>query len=143
MVCNSRNDGFRLYDQAQRKLIRFNFNLVKDADIELNLPGISRFEPVMMMETESNIYISNPPEGIHVFDRFSNYLKTVPCNESGNFTVADNRISYVKNGMIISFDADAFNPVEEEVKFTTAKSGFLFFDKIFEADEKGFTISLK
>jgi hypothetical protein len=98
VVCNSRGDGFRVYDRASRMLIRFDSNLRKE--YEMPIPDKTILNPVLMSENQNWVLISNPPEGILVADRYGNYIRTIESPDSGLFHTDDLTVSFVNNDMV-------------------------------------------
>jgi hypothetical protein len=101
VVCNSRGDGFRVYDQATHKLLRFDYtlNLIQENILSPDIKG--NFDPVKMDENEKFIAIGNRKSGILLFDRYGNYQHAFSSVPEETFYLTDSEIAFTKGDTLI------------------------------------------
>ena len=63
-------------------------------------------QPVSMIEKNKQVYLNVPGKGIIVFDRFGNYLKTIPLTECSRFQVTDTDIIYFNNDSLYKYNTE-------------------------------------
>ena len=110
-VCQSRDGGFWIFDNAQMKLISFDKNLnQQNQSIQISsLLKADQIEDVFMLERGERIYLGIRNEGILVFDTYGTYLKTFPITNIRAFQVVDNKIIYCNNDKLTIYDITNFN----------------------------------
>lgn len=121
LVCNSRNDGFRVFDQATNKLIRFDYSLNRLQENDLSTALNKNFEPVMMAENEKIVAISNRSSEILVFDRFGNYMQSYSSSSADHFYLTDSEI--------------VFNEGENLVYISPEKHGIIATERISQPNQ--------
>ncbi|HRD53614.1 MAG TPA: hypothetical protein PKY96_13290 [Flavobacteriales bacterium] len=90
LACMSVQNGFWLFDQRELALIRVDAQLRPLANTG-RLDQLLGFapEPIAMHEHESRLYLNDPARGIHVFDLFGTYMRTIPLPNARSMQVRD------------------------------------------------------
>jgi len=98
LACMSVQNGFWLFDQRELALIRVDAQLRPLANTG-RLDQLLGFapEPSAMHEHESRLYLNDPERGIHVFDLFGTFMRTIP--------IAGARSMQVRDGVLVCLDA--------------------------------------
>jgi hypothetical protein len=103
-ACTSYGDAFWVFDNTLSQLVRFDKNLIKQNQSD-NIAQITDFTaPSYMLERNNSLYISNPSNGILVFDKFGTYNKTLPIFGTNFFQIIENKVFYQSVDMIKSID---------------------------------------
>jgi hypothetical protein len=105
VVCTSFNNGLWLFNRQNASLMRLDENLASVVNTgNLNRLLGTTFKPVFMLEHNGYVYISNPAEGIFVFDIYGTYFKTIPLKDITHFQVRENLLIYFTKGELRSYD---------------------------------------
>lgn len=96
MACQSRENGFWVFDQLKQKAFRLNANFQVTHET-VNFPqwfGVS-IVPESMVEYNNKLYLNDKENGIYVFDHFATYLKTIPIKNLEQMQVLPDRMNYL------------------------------------------------
>lgn len=143
LVCNSRHDGFRVFDQATHKLIRFDYHLNRLQENDLSAALNESFEPVMMAENEKIIAISNRGSGIMVFDRFGNYLKTYSAAAADCFYLTDSEIVFTEGDSLVFISSEKHSKIAKEHISPSHQFAIINQNRWIFYDSTGFSVSEK
>lgn len=102
LTCASYDNGLWLYDPFRFTLYRFN-QMFQQTNTVRNLNQLlgKNIQPVFMVEADNKLFVSDPEEGIFVFDIFGTYLKKIPVNTPGKFQVINEIIYYPEGGNLL------------------------------------------
>lgn len=139
LVCNSRGDGFRVFDQSTNKLYRYDYNLNRMQENDLSVAFNGSFEPVMMAENEKFIAISNRGSGIMVFDRFGNYVTTCTFPSADYFSLTETEIVFFENDRLISYSPGKHTP-SELMHSSKSKAAIKTNNRWIHYDSTGFSV---
>jgi hypothetical protein len=92
-VCSASNNGFWLFNGQENRLQYYDKSLsliYKSIDISSVADSIG--SPRGMQEINTLIYVNMPRCGLFIFDRFGNYLKTLPFKYLEGFQVLNNEL---------------------------------------------------
>lgn len=99
LVCRSFDNNFWLYDERSFRLRKLAFDLRTVVEGEwLQNEFDTSLEPAYMLEHEECIYLSDPDAGIHVFDLYGRFLKTLPVTGVERFSIFEQHLYYVQGG---------------------------------------------
>lgn len=106
VACNSKEDGYWVYDREddQLKKIDLNLQIVQQSGNLTQQVGY-QMQPTLMTEENGLVYINNPSNGILVFDRFGTYYKTIPYPNLKNFQVIENDVLFINNNKLLRYDS--------------------------------------
>jgi len=95
LTCASYDNGLWLYDPLRFTLYRFNQTFQQTNTVRnLNQLLGKNVQPVFMAEADNKLFLSDPLQGVFVFDIFGTYLKKIPIFPSGKFQVVNDIIYY-------------------------------------------------
>ncbi len=143
LVCNSRNDGFRVFDQATQKLIRFDYNLNRLQENDLSTVLKKSFEPVMMAENEKLIAISNRDSGIMVLDRFGNYMQFYSASSADHIYLTDSEIVFTEGENLVYISPEKHGMISTEHISVPNQSVIKNQNRWIYFDSTGFAVSEK
>lgn len=105
LACMSVQNGFWLFDQRELALIRVDAQLRPLANTG-RLDQLLGFapEPIAMHEHESRLYLNDPARGIHVFDLFGTYMRTIPLTNARSMQVRDGNLIVLDSRGAWSYD---------------------------------------
>lgn len=104
LACTSFNNGIWLYNRQNAELVRLDENLQQAVRTgNLNNMLNTELHPNYMLEYNGNVYLSNPADGILVFDIYGTYYKTIPLKGLSSFQPRDNDIYYHEGKKIKDF----------------------------------------
>ncbi|HYG53596.1 MAG TPA: hypothetical protein VD905_22060, partial [Flavobacteriales bacterium] len=119
LLCASNfNNSVWVYDGVKMQLVKldnnfrvtnFSVNFYSHAD----LSGI----PNYMVESENNLYINIPENGIKVFNQFCNFVKNIPVKTEGKFIVRHQKVYYSEGGKIKFYNMFDFTYGELDLPF--------------------------
>jgi hypothetical protein len=103
-ACTSYSNAFWVFDNTLSRLVRFDKNLViqNQSDNLAQEPGLTA--PCYMIEKNGSLFISNPLNGILIFDKYGTYNKTLPIPGVNSFQIIDNKMFYLSVDMLKSID---------------------------------------
>lgn len=141
LVCSSSQGGFWVYMPQSSRLQRFSQALRMTAQslpfFEI-LPGFQ--SPVFMTESEGKVYVSQPDQGIAVFDAFGNFLSLLPLQGVDRFQVLGNQLIWFSEKELLVFDF----VLQQERLFllpeSPIRSGFMAGRKVFILTERGIRV---
>lgn len=113
LVCRSFDNNYWLYDERSFRLRKLAFDLrtvVEGAWLQNEFSAA--LEPAYMLEHEERIYLSDPDLGIHVFDLYGRFLKTVPITGVERFSVFEQQLYYVRGGKLFRYHLRQLNTEE-------------------------------
>lgn len=109
MTCNSYDNGVWIWDNALNEIVRLNQNAAIDYRTG-NLINITGDNPEIKMIREKDflLYVAAPSHGLLIFDRHANYVRSVPLKDINLFQLGNNRIIYMNNGKLKSYNMKTF-----------------------------------
>ena len=109
-VCSSYDGGLWMYNRDNFTLQRFNVQLRPDRSIpNLNTIISADFRPELMAEKENVLYVYDRRTGIHLFDIYAGYLKTLPLPVNGNFAILDNSVYWLADNRLYRYSLQRFS----------------------------------
>jgi len=114
LACTALQDGFWVFDlqDFQLKKIDLNLQVVAQSGDISKILGHSIL-PDFLVEADGKVYLNDPASGIHVFDLFGTYYKTIPILNLKNFQVVDDRILFADGKSLRSYHLKTI--AEEEI----------------------------
>ena len=114
VACNSENGGYWVYDNDDDQLKKLDLNL----QIQYQSGNLTQLlgykvQPRFLLEEDGYVYMSDPENGIFVFDLFGTYYKLLPFKGLKSFQVVDQNILFVRENKLIRYDSKI--AVEQEV----------------------------
>ena len=105
LAATSHSNGFWLYDPINFRLIRFDQYFKKERE-SLNIAQLLRVEfyPTDMLEVDNKVYLTDPRNGIYVFDVYGNYIKRIPIKEISELHISDQRLFFERGGKLFGFN---------------------------------------
>jgi len=142
LVCASSDKGLWIYDKQNFTIFKYDDNLqlqLHISDIPLQIE--SDFDPVFMMSINSFLYITDPQEGIFVFDKYGSLYKKLHFKDVFYFDILDNSIVYREKDDIKKIDlmtySELITNVTDKVFISqTFKDNFAY---LLNADGTSFT----
>lgn len=132
LVCNSSEKGFWIYDLQGFTLLKFDVNLQLVMRIS-DLPTLleSNFDPVYMINTNSFLYITDPKQGVFIFDQYGSLYKKLHFKNVNFFDVYDNALFYedsgfVKRTSLLDYSEMKMNLKENKYLAVTFKDKFFY-----------------
>ncbi len=109
LACMSVQSCYWFFDERLLQLMRVD-NQLRPLSGTGRLDQLLGFSPrpVFMQEFDSWLYVSDPEQGVLVFDIFGGYAKTIPVVGAASLEVRDGHILYVKDGVLHSYDLKSF-----------------------------------
>lgn len=105
LACMSVQNGFWLYDQRDLALVRVDAQLRPLANTGRidQLLGFAP-QPLAMQEHDSRLYVNDPARGVHVFDLFGTYMRTLPITGARSMQVRDGSIICLVGDEALRYD---------------------------------------
>lgn len=109
LACMSVQNGFWLFDQREMALLRVDGQLRPLANTGRldQLLGFA-IAPTRMLEHESRLYVMDPRNGIHVFDLFGTWMRTIPITGASSFMVRGQTLWSFADGTLSVYDMRSF-----------------------------------
>lgn len=105
LVCTSYESGFWIFDPVSNNLIRFDNNMqISQISGNINDLTFAACSPVYMLESDNTLYVSDPTQGILLFDRYGAYLKTIPIKNIKTFQIFGKLLLYSDEKFMKAFD---------------------------------------
>ncbi|MBP9789742.1 MAG: hypothetical protein KBD57_04325 [Bacteroidia bacterium] len=112
--CNSENGGYWIYDNDDDQLKKLDLNLqIQYQSGNLTQMIGYKVQPRFLLEEDGFVYMSDPENGIFVFDLFGTYYKLLPFKGLKTFQVIDQNILYVRENKLLRYDSKT--AIEQEV----------------------------
>jgi len=109
LMCASENNHYWCYSKESNSLIRIDQQLNKVASgMDMNQLTNSATNPSQIMEWRGKVYLNDPENGIHVFDTYGNFEKTLAIKNVDQIDVDDTHIYYLSNNAISRFHLESF-----------------------------------
>lgn len=102
LLCASNfNSTMWLYDGVNMQLVKTDQNFrVLNASVNFyshnDLAGV----PNYMVESNNNLYINIPENGIKVFNQYCNFIQNIPVQVDKKFVVRNQKVYYLQNGLL-------------------------------------------
>ena len=105
LVCTSHNNGLWIYTPQNSELIRFeqNLTLSRQTGNITQLTGI-KITPNFLTEQNHQVFLNDTANGILIFDIYGTYNRTIPLKGLSHFQVSNEKIFYLKDGKLKSYD---------------------------------------
>jgi hypothetical protein len=119
LLCASNfNNSVWAFDGVKMQLNKLdqNFHVVNSSVnfySHADLSGI----PNYMIESENNLYINIPENGIKVFNQYCNFIKNIPVKTDGKFIVRNQKVYYPEGGKIKFYNMFDFTYGELDLPF--------------------------
>jgi hypothetical protein len=109
LACMSVQNAFWLFDQREMALVRVDAQLRPLANTG-RLDQLLGFAvaPASMQEHESRLYVNDPARGIHVFDLFGTWMRTLPLTGVQGFEVRGGSLIHFAGGELRVYDLRSF-----------------------------------
>lgn len=124
LAATSHSNGFWLYDALRFEFVRFNQHYEETARTP-NVLQLLRVEffPSQMVEFNNNLYVTDPNQGVYVFDVYGTFIKRIPVKGIAKLVISDNRLFFEKGGTLYALDLSDLN--EEVVMLSgSVEEGF-------------------
>lgn len=123
LVATSHSNAVWFYDPINFILIRLDQNLDEERR-SLNLAQLLRVEfyPTDLVEINNRVYLTDPEQGVFVFDIFGNFLRKIPIKGIEHLIVSDQHLFYYKGGVIYALNL--LDSSEKEVKIDLESEWF-------------------
>ena len=120
-LANANGDNYWIYDNLSNSLKKLSksLNLVYESESFLSLFTESLI-PLKIIETEQTIFILDD-EGVHLFDNFANYKKTIKISHLTDFQVLGGKLIYLNGNDLLSYD---LKTLQIELLKTPKSEGF-------------------
>jgi hypothetical protein len=115
------NDGhIWLYDPVKFRLKKVDANgsiLAESQNLSLLLPQVP--QPTQLVARENWVYLSDPAQGILLFNNFGQFQKVMNVEGVERFQVAQNRLIFKRNDALLAYDQRTFQttsiPLPEDI----------------------------
>ena len=116
LVCSSVNNNYWIFDRLNLELVRVNdkFNTIAETGRLDQLINVAP-EPNFLIEYLNWVYLNDPANGIHVFDIFGTYSKTIPLTGLDRIQIRGNNIYFFKDSQFQSYNMKSFEQAVLEV----------------------------
>jgi hypothetical protein len=105
LACTSYQGAFWVYNPVDFELLRINQQLeVSDRTGNLQQSTGYTMEPNYMIERDNFLYLNDPATGIHIFDKYGSYYKTIPVKDLEAFQVFNRKIIYRQGDAVSIYD---------------------------------------
>ena len=135
LVCGSYNDNVWIYDASKHEIKRFDFSEHNDLNIiysgDINQLLNIKLDPNVIKESNNRVFVNNPETGILVFDIYGAYSKTIPIQNLVTFQPTEEKIYYVKNKYLKTYDLKTFTEDSLLLPDTTAISARIEKNKLY------------
>lgn len=138
LLCASNfNNSVWVYDGVKMQLAKLDNNFrVTNASVNFyshaDLSGI----PNYMVETENNLYINIPENGIKVFNQYCNFVKNIPVKTDRKFIVRNQKVYYPEGGKIKFYNMFDFTYGELNLPFDGIEDFSIEKNKLYIKKEK-------
>lgn len=104
-IATAIDNNIWLYDEInfQLKKIDRNGNVLSTSE-DLNLLLGQAPQPKQIVARENFVFINDAVHGLLLFNNFGQYIKSLGIREADYFQVIDNKIVYVQNQQMLTFD---------------------------------------
>jgi len=141
LVCASVQSNYWVYDQLNLELIRLNSQFRK-------LTSTGRLDQLLNIEPDPNflieynnwVYLSDPLNGVLVFDTYGTYYKTIPLLGLDQLQVRGNNIYFFKDGKFQGYNMVSFEQAELKVPEENAIHARKEKQRLFVQTDKGIAI---
>lgn len=105
LACASFHGAFWVYNPINFELVRINQSL-EVSEQSGNLQQVTGYNlnPNYMLERDNYLYLNDPAIGIHIFDKYGSYYKTIPVQGLTSFQVFNSKIIYFIQDEISIYD---------------------------------------
>jgi hypothetical protein len=109
LACVSYSNGLWLYNMASASLLRVDNQINITSKIEnLSTQFDTIFAPNLLIEIEDKLLMSDPNNGIIIFDRWGAIIKRIPIKLNGRFNMANNIIFYHRSDTLYGYSQLSF-----------------------------------
>ncbi|MCB9262508.1 MAG: hypothetical protein H6607_09055 [Flavobacteriales bacterium] len=103
------NNNIWCFDAASMKLKRVTFLLNTEAESQpFGLWTTEKWNPQMMLDNETNVFVYDSVQGFSIFDEFGNYYKSIDIKGLSQFQVKKENILWYKNHTLSSYNYKYF-----------------------------------
>ncbi len=113
VACGSENGGFWIYDNGDDQLKKLDLNLqILYQSGSITQATGNKIQPQFIIEEQGFVYISDPQNGILVFDHFGTYYKSLPFKGLKEFQVVDKNILFIRDNKLFRYDTKTVSEQE-------------------------------
>lgn len=110
LIASANNNGYWVYDQINRELRKLSNSFLDDIKSgNIYQRNGLNMQTNYMLTDDQQIYLNDTTEGVRIFDRFGNYIKTALINPENGFTVTDNEIYFTQKNKLVAYNYLTFN----------------------------------
>ena len=116
LACASFDNGFWVYDPVSFRLVRYDQGLNVTNEVS-NINQLVRAEinPNQMVEFENWVYLSDPMQGVFVFDSFGTFSKLIPISGARSIQVRENGLFFEFDEKLIKYNPLNFEQIEVQL----------------------------
>ncbi len=108
--CLTPDNNIYLYDDFEQQVVTVTETGQEIQRSPTLLQEVGYIPQVQSMVFENNVlYLNDPRYGLLMLDQFGKYLRTLPLKGLNAFQVIGNRVYYVENGQLISYNNRYFD----------------------------------
>lgn len=140
LSCLSVDNHFWFYDTDNFELIRTdrNFEVVSRSGSLIQVIG-KALMPEWMIERNSILYVSDPEQGVFMFDIFGTYMKTIPVKNLNRFQILKGVLVYSRDNVMCEYRQLDFETVCIDFPETAQTARFMK-DKMYLLTKKGVVV---
>ena len=140
-ACLSYDNGIWLFDKSTFKLTRLNENL-RETNSTSNLMQIigSDINPVKLFESNRRLYLTDPDEGVFIFDFFGTYYRKVPIKGVLSIDYFGDRVYFQTDSKLFVFDEKTSDMSELDLPTKNSKYLAVHRNKIYLLSENNLHI---
>ncbi|MFT4662560.1 MAG: hypothetical protein ACI8XB_002850, partial [Patiriisocius sp.] len=114
LMCASKNNHYWCYSSETNSIVRLNQQLgIVSKGEDLNQLLNSVIAPDQIMERSGKVYLNDPKNGIHIFDRYGNYEKTLEIKNVQQMEIKNTNLFYLAQNKIFRYNLNTF--LENEI----------------------------
>lgn len=104
LICSSNNNGFWMYDESNRTLLKIAYNFSSEQESGDLFQILGRdIAPLCMIEKGDELFLSDPDVGIMVFDLFGGSKKIIPIKGIKEFSIEKDVMFYFTGNKIMGY----------------------------------------
>jgi hypothetical protein len=144
LACMSYDKGYWFYNPGNLELVH-----LAAADLSMNKATgniaqliHSSLTPNFLLEQNNKVFLNDPASGIHVFDIYGAYYKTVNIKGLSQFQVNGDKIIYQENKNLITYNFKTMTEESMTLPDSTAQSVRIEKERLFVQNAEGVDIYL-
>jgi len=141
LACTSHSNGIWLYDPLTFQLSRLDqFLKIERQTQNINQLLGHEIIPNFLLEANNWVYLNDPETGIHVFDIYGTYYKTIQLKGLTEFQILDNNLYFRSNDEMMWFDLRSLQTKQLELPTLEYKAVRVLRDRYCFLTEQGLKI---